>query len=97
MSNYCVSDEEFLKIKAGHRLHKILQREKTIYQPAAHRRCGVGLTISEFDAIVQSSISSGWCTAKEGPLGGLLLIFTEVFAGVKLPDDEDVERLTKVG
>jgi hypothetical protein len=81
-----------LKIKAGHRLHKILQREKAIYQPAAHRRCGVGLTFSEFDEIVQSTINKGWCTAKPGPLGGVLLTFCDVFTDVRLP--EEAERLT---
>lgn len=91
MSNYLVSDEAFLKIKAAHRLHKLLQREKTLYQQAAHRRCGVGLTVDEFDEIVQATIRSGWCTAKEGPNGGVLLTFVEVFADVKLP--EEAERL----
>lgn len=59
MIDYIVSDEAFLKIKAAHKLHKMLQKEKQVYQQQAHRRCGVGLTISQFDVIVQATIDSG--------------------------------------
>jgi hypothetical protein len=92
MSNYLVTDEAFLRIKAAHKLHKMLQKEKTIYQQQALRRCGVGLTVPEFDEIVQATVSSGWCTAKAGPNGGVLLTFAEAFNDVHLP--EEAERIT---
>jgi hypothetical protein len=97
MSKYLVTDEEFLRIKAAQRLRKLLQKEHTVYQQQAHRRCGVGLTIAAFDEVVQDIINGNWCTAKTGANGAVLLTFTEVFKDVKLPEDREVDRLTEEG
>jgi len=92
MNNFLVSDETFAIIKAGRKLKKILQREGSLYQQAAYQRCGIGLTVSQFNVIVQTMLQEGWCTAKAGPLGGVLLTFVDAFADVNVPE---AERLTK--
>ena len=92
MNDFLISDEAFAIIKAGRKLKKILQREKKLYQLSAHQRCGFGLSVAQFDAIVREAIRSGWCTEKEGPLGGVLLTFVEAFNNVSVPE---AVRLTK--
>ena len=92
-NKYLVSDEQFEKIQVAHRLRKLLKREKTVSLPAAHRRCGYGLTLPEFDEIVKELVNSGWCTTKTGKLGGVTLTFFETFNVVRLPEDGEVERL----
>lgn len=87
---FIVSDETFAIIKAGRKLKKILQREKKLYQLSAHQRCGFGLSAAQFDDIVRVCLKEGWCTAKEGPLGGVLLTFVEAFANVNVPEAERV-------
>jgi hypothetical protein len=56
-----ISDEEFNKINAIHRLRKVLERRGTLYQSDAYRACGVGLTLDEFEVIVQSFIDGRIC------------------------------------
>ena len=91
MNDFLISNEAFAVIKAGRKLKKILQREKSIYQRSAHQRCGFGITTAQFEDIVQGCLQEGWCTAKEGPLGGVLLTFVDAFADVNVPK---AERLT---
>jgi hypothetical protein len=75
-----ITDEVFVRTRALYKLQKALQKHKTIYQQQAHRRYGVGMTIAEFDEIVQWLVNSNVCTAKPGPNGGTVLTFNQVVA-----------------
>jgi hypothetical protein len=57
-----VTEEDFNKINAIYRLRKVLARRKTIYQSDAYRACGIGLTLPEFEVIVQGFIEADICT-----------------------------------
>jgi len=81
-----LSDGAFLKIKTIRRLRKVLQREKQGYLRVLHARCGVGLTVDEFDSIVKTIADSGWCCLKEGGQGGVKVVFAEQFNNVNVPE-----------
>jgi hypothetical protein len=81
-----LSDEAFLKIKTIRRLRKVLQREKQGYIRVLHARCGVGLTVEEFDYIVKAITDSGWCYLKEGGQGAVKVVFAERFNNVNVPE-----------
>ena len=65
--------ETYLLVKATQRLMKVSQHEKKIYKSEAYRRCGHGLTPSQFDGVVQGLVSEGWCSITEGTFGAELL------------------------
>lgn len=69
-----LSDEGFARIKAMHRLQTVLTREGREYLRELHKRCGVGLTVEQFDNIVKQLEFNGFCTLKQGALGGTLVI-----------------------
>jgi hypothetical protein len=71
------SYETYLRVNASQRLMKLTQREKELYKKEAYRRCGHGLTSDQFDEVVQALVSEGWCTSKEGPLGGVVLTYVD--------------------
>lgn len=77
-----------LKVKATLRLRKLLQREKRGYQNALHARCGVGLTVVQFDDIVKGLVANGWCYQKEGTQGGVIVVFNENFSDVNVSSQE---------
>ena len=83
-----LSDDAFLKIKTIRRLKKLLQREKRGYLRVLHQRCGVGLTVAEFDAIVNSLVASDWCSLKQGTQGSVMVVFNDAFNSVNVPDVE---------
>jgi hypothetical protein len=80
------SDEGLLKIKTIVRLKKLLQREKQGYLRVLHARTGVGLSVSEFNAIVTGLVSEGWCSLKEGRQGGVLVDFNSEFNTINVPE-----------
>jgi hypothetical protein len=69
------SYETYLRVNAAQRLMEVTQREDQLYKSEAYRRCGHGLTPSQFDEVVDGLVKDGWCTATEGPLGGVLLTY----------------------
>lgn len=73
------SYETYLRVNAAQRLMKISQREKEIYKSEAYRRCGHGLTPSQFDGVVQGLVEDAdpWLKSSEGPLGGVLLTYID--------------------
>lgn len=80
-----LSPEGFARVKALHRLQTVLVRERKGYLRALHARCGVGMTNEEFDNMVRSLALSGWCSLKEGALGGTLVIHNEQPQAVEAP------------
>lgn len=70
-------DLMLLRVKATLRLRKLLQREKQNYQNVLHGRCGVGLTIVEFDSIVQGLVEQKFCYLREGSQGGVIVVLNE--------------------
>ena len=74
---FFMTDEGFNTIKTMHRLRTVLQREKQGYLRALHARCGVGLTINQFDSIVQALVDSQWCKTQVGSLGATLVIYNQ--------------------
>jgi len=87
-----ITDEGFLTIRAIYRLRKVLQREGKGYLRALHSRCGVGLTIEQFDNIVNNLVASQWCYIKEGVLGAKLVVFNDVFNTVNVPEVTEVSQ-----
>jgi len=83
-----LSDDAFLKIRTIRRLKKLLQREKQGYIRVLHGRCGVGLTVEEFDTIVMGL--GDWCYLKQGAQGGVLVVFNEQFNNVNVPEVSEV-------
>jgi hypothetical protein len=77
-----ISDHELLKLIALSKVRKLIQREKRGYQQSLHRRCGVGLTVEEFETIVQRLAANNWVTCTEGRKGGVLITFNEAFSSV---------------
>jgi hypothetical protein len=88
-----LSDDGFLKIKTIRRLKKLLQREKQGYIRVLHARCGVGLTVEDFDYIVKEMAAEGWCSLKEGKQGGVLVVFSEVFNGVNVGEVQEQPKV----
>ena|SRR5579864_3730385 len=90
-----LSEQGFLRIKAMHRLQTVLVREGKGYLRALHARCGVGLTNEQFDNIVKTLAQNGWCSLKEGALGGTLVIHNPECYSTKagLPDEPVVEQV----
>ena len=80
------SENGLLKIKTIVRLKKLLQREKQGYLRVLHARTGVGLSVSEFNAVVLGLVSQGWCSLKEGRQGGVSVVFNEAFTTVNVPE-----------
>lgn len=80
-----LSPEGFARVKTMHRLQTVLQREGKGYLRALHARCGVGLTNEQFDNIVKTLEVNGWCSMKEGVLGGTLVIVNQQQAQVEAP------------
>ena len=71
--------ETYLKVNATQRLIDLSQREKQLYKSEAYRRCGHGLTPSQFDDVVQglAEDSDPWLAVSEGPNGGVLLTYID--------------------
>jgi len=71
--------ETYLIVNATQRLIELSQREGRIYKSEAFRRCGHGLTASQFDGVVKglASDEEPWLTIIEGPNGGELLIYLD--------------------
>ena len=80
------SEDGMLKIKTTIRLKKLLQREKRGWLRVLHARCGVGLTVAEFNNIVHGLAACDWCSLKEGRQGGALVVFNEAFNSVNVPE-----------
>jgi hypothetical protein len=80
------TEDALLKIKTIVRLKKLLQREKHEYLRVLHARTGVGLSVSEFNAIVCGLVTEGWCSLKEGRQGGVKVVFNEQFTSVNVPE-----------
>jgi hypothetical protein len=72
-----LTDEGFERIKTLQRLRKVLQRDGKGYLRNLHARCGVGLTVSQFDELVNKLAESRWCSLKEGAYGATLVVFNE--------------------
>lgn len=87
-----LSPEGFARIKAMHRLQTVLNREGQGYLRALHARCGVGLTVEQFDNIVKQLEFNGYCTLKLGAQGATLVILNpeEEASG---PDEVVVESV----
>jgi hypothetical protein len=92
MTNYFVSDDEFLFINAAHRFKKLIQQKERIRLSDAMARCGVGLTHRQFFEIVQRAVDSGWCSMKDGRYGGTKIIFNQAFKDVLIPDAERLKE-----
>ena len=75
-----------LKIATIGRLKRLLQREKQGFLKVLHRRCGVGLSTSEFNAVVLGLSDQNWCYLREGRQGGVTVVFNEHFNNVNVPD-----------
>jgi hypothetical protein len=73
-----MTDEGFHKLKTIHRLRKVLRRESKGYLRALHGRCGVGLTIAEFDNIVRVLADTGWCSVTEGAQGATMVVLSQL-------------------
>ena len=71
--------ETYLRVNAAQRLMKVSQREKQLYKSEAYRRCGHGLTPSQFDDVVKGLIedSDPWLKVSQGPLGAELLTYID--------------------
>jgi len=54
-----------------------------------HARCGVGLTVTDFNTIVRGLENIGWCFLKEGRQGGVLVVFNEQFNSVNVPEVQE--------
>src|SRR5258708_1089799 len=81
-----ISDEAFKKLQTITRLRRTLQLEGKAYLRALHGRCGVGLTVEEFDSIILGLECGGWCSTRQGSLGATLVIFNEQFNNVNVPE-----------
>lgn len=57
-----ISEDEFLKINAVYKLRKTLQRRGRLCMADAYRACGTGLTIPEFEVVVQMFVDGNICT-----------------------------------
>jgi hypothetical protein len=84
------TEDGWLKIKTIVRLKKLLQREKQGYLRVLHARTGVGLSVSEFNAVVVGLVEGNWCSLKEGRQGGVLVVFNEAFNTVNVPEVPEV-------
>lgn len=85
-----ITDEGFNKLRTAYRVRKVLQREGKAYLRALHARCGVGLTVEEFDNTVQVLADAGWCFVKEGAQKAKLVVFNEAFNNVTVLTPEAV-------
>lgn len=85
-----LSDHELLKLVTLSKLRKLIQRDKEGYQQALHRRCGVGLTVEEFDAVIQKLVDGNWVVRSEGSKGGALIRFNETFNDVHVSEFQPV-------
>lgn len=74
---FSLSDDTFLKIKAIRHVKKVVQREKQIYLRVLHTRCGLGLSVADFDCIVKELAERGWCYLTEGEYGGIVVVLNE--------------------
>jgi hypothetical protein len=83
------TEDGMLKIKTITRLKRLLQREKTLYLRVLHARCGVGLSVADFNTIVRGLVNETWCSLKEGRQGGVVVVFNEHFQSVNVPELED--------
>ena len=83
-----ISDEELLRLQATHKLRVILQREKQVHVKTLLRRCAVGLSIQQFDEIIEELIGAGWCSRAKGPKRGTVLIVNEQWSGLPLPEQQ---------
>jgi hypothetical protein len=83
-------DQSLRKLRTIRALRKVLAREGKGYQSQLHRRCGIGLTVEEFDDIVKrlASTEPAWCSLKEGTNGGVMVVFNEDFANVPTPSQQ---------
>jgi hypothetical protein len=72
-----LSYEAYLRVNAVQRLMRLTQKEKQLYKTEAYRRCGHGLTTTQFDELVQGLVTDGWCTSDQGPLGAVVLTYVE--------------------
>jgi hypothetical protein len=71
--------ETYLRVNAAQRLMQLTQREKQIYKSEAFRRCGHGLTATQFDEVVQGLATDAvpWLKIDQGALGAALLTYIE--------------------
>lgn len=81
-----ISEEELLRLQAAHKLRVILQREKQVYVKELHRRCAVGLSTLQFDAVIEQLVGAGWCSRNKGPKRGTVLVVNELWASQPLPE-----------
>jgi hypothetical protein len=72
-----VDENTYLKITAEYKLCKLIQREKSGYVRALHRRVGIGLSNSEFDSIVTKLVGLGFCSITQGKHSGEFLTLVE--------------------
>ena len=68
-----VSDNLLLKMKTLNHLQKVLLREKKGFQTVLFKRVGAGLTLQQFDNLVQVLVSSGFCTCTVGERGAVTI------------------------
>lgn len=87
-----MTDDGFNTIKTMHRLRTVLQREGKGYLRALHSRCGVGLTIKQFDSIVRALVDSQWCSLKEGSQGAMLVVFNQQLRDSNVPQDKQSDQ-----
>ena len=73
------SYETYLRVNAAQRLMRLTQREKRIYQSEAFRRCGHGMTATQFDEVVQGLAADAepWLKIDQGALGAVLLTYID--------------------
>ncbi|MGA2876921.1 MAG: hypothetical protein ABSE82_15485 [Nitrososphaerales archaeon] len=85
-----LTDEGFNKLKANYRVRKVLQREGKVYLRELHGRCGVGLTVEEFDTCIEVLADTGWCSVQVGRQGAKLVVLNEEYANTHLYTPEEV-------
>jgi len=90
MSELVLNDDIFKMLNVIHKIKKLLQREKKMYQSVAFHRVGSGLTEVEFNLCVKVLAAATFCTFSTGDRDAVVLTLNEEFANTKLYEPAEV-------
>jgi hypothetical protein len=83
--------DELMQAKLAYRLKAMISRAgaEGILQSNAFNKLGLGVTASQFNDLVERLVAQGWCTRSARPPRGQLLVISDVFKNVNVPEPPD--------